>query len=208
MKERPVVVFFAGFLIAAVLGLGGVYVWRQTHSGPRPTGDDDPIVVAGGSFEIGSLRGFDPALGIDHRRANHIDTTRVLNRVEVLYNKPASAGDDGGPAYAEIIPDSQHPVKIAFAYCPNKCANATPDDTITFTADSDHKNLAVSNGDQNHPIGNIPAKSKRFRHGQNWQVNGISVTVGTSPKTDYLCDNGKCQVVLHYNCAGGPNACP
>src|ERR1035437_4390416 len=138
-----------GFLIA--VALGGIYVLVV---GPgKPVGDDDPIVVAGGSFEIGSLKGFNKDPGGDPNKAIHTEPARYLNRVEVLYNKPAIAGgDEGGPAYAKIVPDSQKSVTIDIDYCPNKCVG-TANDVITFNANLSDQNLGVANSDKNLPIG-------------------------------------------------------
>ena len=198
--------FVAGFVVAALLA--GIYVWRKSPMKPFSGGDDEPIVVAGGSLEIGSRNGFDPDAGGDLNKAHHTQKHRSVNRVEVLYNNPDKPGQDGGPAYTEIIPSQPQLVMIDITYCKNKCAS-TPDDTVTFNTDGNSQNLGVSNSDKNRPIGKINPGSKKVKHVEaNWQVNQISVTVGSSPKTDYPCDNGKCQVVLHYYCPTlGPTDC-
>src|ERR1017187_6210775 len=194
---KVVGVFVAGLLTVAALY--GIYVW---HRGPsRPGGDDDPIIVAGGSMHIGSLYGFDQDSTLDphghHPQANHKHKTRYLNRVEVLYNnpKPAKPADPPeGPAYADV--PVKRPVTIEIVYhCsdPSKCGTE-PDDTVVFRTDPSGQNLSVKNSSGTNPIGDeVPNGSTPLKH----QPDTRTVTKITVNSNPYLCDNGKCQVVLH-----------
>jgi|ERR1035437_5474104 hypothetical protein len=197
MMERPVVVFFAGFLIAAVLGLGGVYVWRQTHSGPRPTGDDDPIVVAGGSLKIGSRYGFELDSS-SHQKANHKHKGRTVDRIEIW-------SDDNAPRTDQFFASGR--VDVDIEYCPDLCVDSgQKHDHVTFTAPNGKK-LMVSS-DTSHPIGDeanlnpilIDHQPNQPNQGRVKQIV-VSGKLDHTPLPFYPCAaNGKCHVVLHYGC--------
>jgi hypothetical protein len=187
MLDKRVVGFFvAGLLTAAAAYAIYAHVWDRS-------GDDDPIVVAGGSLEIGSRYGFDPDPG-SHNNANHSYKSSVLNHITVLYNAA------GVPAYDDFSVTGQVQVDIAYK-CKGTCAG-TPDDTVTFHTDANGKNLTISS---KYPIGPTNPGTKQLTHPKaDWTVNQITVTGHPS----YPCYSGKCQVVLRYVCGSiVPGAC-
>src|ERR1039457_1836670 len=125
MKDKRVVVFFAaGFLIAAALG--GIYFLIEDNK-PR-SGDDDRVVVAGGSFNIQSLYGFEketPLIAI------HKHKKRTVTGGDIII--------DGKP-----LPPGSWPVgriKFEIAYCASACNPDTPDDKITIWTEPDATHL-------------------------------------------------------------------
>src|ERR1017187_973560 len=85
MKDKRVVGYFvAGLLTAAALC--GIYVWIKgpVHLGPdwkTLTGDDDPIIVAGGSLDIRSKVGFAKD---SPPKAHHSDKNRTLTKILIV----------------------------------------------------------------------------------------------------------------------------
>src|SRR5664279_3619965 len=123
MKDKRVIGYFAaGFLIA--VALGGIYVLVKGPIGPM-SGDDDRVIVAGGSLRLDSRHRFirDPQ---DKQRAIHIHPWRTVAAVEVFYW-------DGKLAHADL---PGGPVKVEIDYCKGAnftCANPNiPDDVVTL----------------------------------------------------------------------------
>src|ERR1035441_5675914 len=112
MKDKRVVGYFvAGLLTAAALC--GIYVWIKgpVHFGPHwktRTGDDDPIIVAGGSLDISSRVGFAQD---NPGQAHHKEPGRKLTGIVVIYN--------GGNDVANL--SVKGPTTVAFAYCYTTC---------------------------------------------------------------------------------------
>src|ERR1035437_1645552 len=104
MKDKRVIGFFVGLLVAAALG--GIYVLVKGPIGPM-SGDDDRVVVAGGSLKILSFYGFETDSAGNRWRANHIHQNRIVNRLEIEYN-------DQGPLREQF--DVKGPVMVDIEY--------------------------------------------------------------------------------------------
>ena len=198
MKDKRVVVFFAaGFLIAAALG--GIYFLIEDI---KPmSGDDDRVVVAGGSLKISSVYGFDLEPN-DHQTANHRHKGRTVNRLEIW-------SDDNAARTDQFSVSGQ--VDVEFEYCPDDCSDSSKThDHVKITAPSGKK-LKVSNSDTIHPIGDEanlnpllidhqPNQPGPPKQGTVTQIK-ISGKLDHTPQPSYACAaNGKCHVVLHYWC--------
>ena len=192
MKDKRVVgIFGAGFLIAAALG--GIYFWvEDIHP---MSGDDDRVVVAGGSLKIGSVYGFDPDLS-DPQKANHKHKGRTVNRLEIWTDDNAARTD-------QFYVSGQ--VDVDIEYCPDAaCLASSKNDHVTLTAPGGKK-LKVSNTDTIHPIGdeaklNPLLIDHRPSQGRVKQIV-ISGKLDHTPQPSYACAaSGKCHVVLHYWC--------
>jgi hypothetical protein len=203
-KENPVIGYLAGFLIAAALG--GAYILLVGPIGPsRPTGDDDPIVVAGGSLKIGSRFGFDPDLS-DHQKATHKDKNRTVRRLEIEC-------DASGQRCDEFYVSGK--VNVDIEYCPDDCKDTTKKpDIVTFNSPNGKK-LTVSNSDTSHPIGDeAKLNSNLIDHQPNQPNQGrvkqiiVSGDLDHTPDPSYPCKGGLCKVTLHYWCGSNVvNAC-
>jgi hypothetical protein len=210
MKDKRVVVSFAAGVVVAA-ALGGIYFWFQdvrptaSHLAEviRPTaGDDDRVVVAGGSLKISSDYGFDMDNPNDHQTANHRDKGRTVNRLEIWSDNNAARTD-------QFFPSGQ--VDVDFEYCPDDCSDGSKKhDHVTITAPGGKK-LKVSNSDGVHPIGDEahlnpllidhqPNQPGPPKQGTVTQIK-ISGKLGHTPQPSYACAaNGKCHVVVHYWC--------
>src|ERR1035437_191572 len=193
MKDKRVIGYFAAGLLTAA-ALYGIYV--LVH--PMTVGDDEPIVVAGGSLDIGSINGWekDPK---DSYVANAKHRNRKVTGGVIMYN-------DGVP---RSQPLSGGPIKFEIAYCPaphpgDKCADPNkPDDKITISTYPDTTHLSVSNTNKYHKMGDEAdaanaAKSTTISHQPDWKVNRIRDVVHNNK--DYPCVTGPCSVVLIYHC--------
>ena len=180
MKDKRVVGYFvAGLLTAAALC--GIYVWIKgpVHFGPHwktLTGDDDPIIVAGGSLDIRSKVGF---ARDSSKPAHHLDNNRRMIGVLIVHK--------GGLDYQAVT----EPTTVDFAYCQNACGSS--DDTITFTANPGE--LLVSNA--RGTIGDEAGGNSHFSHQPpNWTLNQI--TVASKP---YFCGKkgDPCLAIMVYH---------
>jgi hypothetical protein len=196
--------FVAGFVVAALLA--GVYILRKGPIQPFAGGDDEPIVVAGGSFEVGSHNGFakDPQ---DPKKADHQDKGRNVTRIDVLYNDATT-----GPGYQEFLVDKGGDIRVDIDYVPKDTPK--PHDTVTFTTQNGGKELGITNCSGCPPIGGeVNSASTTIVHQPpDGTVGQITVSGKFNPAPapanagPFSCVNGKCQVVLHYWCkSGGPH---
>ena len=210
MKDKRVVVSFAAGVVVAA-ALGGIYFWFQdvrptaSHLAEviRPTaGDDDRVVVAGGSLKISSDYGFDMDNPNDHQTANHRDKGRTVNRLEIWSDNNAARTD-------QFFPSGQ--VDVDFEYCPDDCSDGSKThDHVTITAPKGKK-LKVSNSEGVHPIGDEahlnpllidhqPNQPGPPKQGTVTQIK-ISGKLDHTPQPSYACAaDGKCHVALHYWC--------
>jgi hypothetical protein len=178
--------FAAGLLTMAALG-GTFVLVKDIH---RTSGDDDRVIVAGGSLTIGSQYGWVKDTSFV---ANHKHKRRTVTGGVILYN-------DGGPRYQNW---SGGPIEFEIAYCNGTCSNVNiPDDKVTIKTDADAKHLRVFNTNQDHKLGDeadaaAAAGSTSFDHQPDWKVNRIRDVVN---HIDYKCDNGKCSVFPLYHC--------
>jgi hypothetical protein len=171
-------------------------------------GDDDPIVVAGGSLTIRSKYGFEMDNG-NHQKARHKHKSRTLQRLEIWTDSTAPQPTDEFYARGNVTVD--------FEYCPDDCSNnALPHDHVVFETPNG-KNLKVSS-DKSHPIGDEanlnpvwidhqPNQPGPPKQGTVKQVI-LSGDLDHTPTNPYVCVQGRCQVELHYWCGNGPTACP
>ena len=188
MKDKRVVVFFAaGFLIAAALG--GIYFLIEDI---KPmSGDDDRVVVAGGSLVIGSQFGWkqDPQ---DPFVANHKHQKRKVTGGVIIFN-------DGQPHYHSWTGGR---IEFEIAYCNGICADVNnPDDKVTIKTDPDATHLRVFNTNRYHKLGDEAQAAPdptTINHQPDWRVNRIRDVVNNNK--DYKCDNGKCSVLPLYHC--------
>jgi hypothetical protein len=197
MKDKRVIGYFAAGLLTAA-ALYGIYILVHPMAG----GDDEPIVVAGGSFEIGSRYGF---VNVDAHHASHKHKGRGVTRIDILYNDKTK-----GPGYKEFDA-KQGDMTVGIEYVPKD--SSKPHDTVTFSTDKGGNSLAISNAPKCPGIGDeVDANSTTIVHQPDGTVGQITVSGSkldpTPDPKGYPCDNGKCQVVVHYFCAGGPTACP
>ena len=171
--------FAAGLLTAAALY--GIYALvSAVFHNKAASGDDDPIIVAGGSLDISSRVGFAKD---DKGKAHHLDKGRKLTGVVVIYN----GGNDVANVGAGKKP------AVAFAYCYAKCPPSGADDTITFKADP--SNLSVANSLKT--IGDEADGKQQFTH----QPTTGTLSKITVNNTDYPCGpkGTICMAVMVYN---------
>jgi hypothetical protein len=186
--------FVAGFVVAALLA--GVYILRKGPIQPFAGGDDEPIVVAGGSLDLASLNGWKketpPPAGYPYT-AIQKHTKRQLTIGLIVYN-------NGAPV-VQPLPAGQ--MKLEIAYCNGVCSDLNnPDDKVTVWTDANGNKLRVSNTNSQHQIGDeadaaTASGSTTISHQPDWKVNRIRDVVHSA---DYPCANFKCQIVLVYHC--------
>ena len=196
MKDmRTIGSFVLGFVVAT--SLAGTYAWRK---GLFRANDDEPIVVAGGTFEIGSLNGFKR---IDAHHLSHKLPKSTVKRIDLLYYDNAK-----GPSYQKFVASGD--ITVVIEYKHGQCNPPSTGDTVTFATHNLGQELGVSN-DLNCPgVGDAPSVPTNISHqptsGKMGKIT-VSGTVVPAPNpAGYPCGNNKCQVVLHYcKNAGSPD---
>lgn len=208
--DKRLVVFAAGFLLAAVGALAIYYSFKggaQKAVVVAATGDDDPIVVAGGSLEFGSRRGFKQ--DTYNYQAIHVDSKkRKLNQLEIMYeNPPASVGMPTNPAYASMSVTGDVTISITY----HDPTSVSPDDTVTlaFSTASGQQSLEIASA-QHYSIAPLPNTTylTLFHPMTAWKVTNIAISPPGSVTPDpgsqaspYPCSQGHCQIVPHYHCS-------
>ena len=179
--------FVLGFVVAT--SLAGTYAWRK---GLFRANDDEPIVVAGGTFEIGSLNGFKR---IDAHHLSHKLPKSTVKRIDLLYNDQAN-----GPSYQKFLVTGD--IKVDIEYKHDQCTPPSTVDKVTFGTINGGHGLGVSN-DLNCPgVGDDPSVPTNISHqpttGKMGKITVSGNGVPAADAHDYPCENNKCQVVLHY----------
>ena len=198
---------FLGGLVLAALGFGAYLLFVDIRSG-----DDDPIVVAGGSLRIGARKGFEQNAK-STRQADHKHKKRVLEHIQVLYNP----GPMGGPALADLVFGKA--VTVVIDYCnPNNVDCLTsPDDVVTFATDASGQNLNVISSTGLGPGAEIDGNGQITHLPANFLIKQFVITGVTATDTPSLCErsictfpcsDGKCSATLFYHCnLSGADAC-
>ena|ERR1035437_1805121 len=191
MKDKRVIGYFAAGLLTAA-ALYGIYVLVHPMTG----GDDEPIVVAGGSLDIGSINGWkkDPQDSTGYT-ALHKHTKRKVS-VGLI-------GADGAPV-SPVLPAG--PTHLEIAYCKDlNCDPDKPDDKITVKTKSDGTRLTLSSSitNKDNKIGDEAdaadaSGSTTISHQPHeWHVTRIRDIIHGK---DYTVHTGICQIVLIYHC--------
>ena len=188
--KRSIGIFAAGLLTAAALY--GIYVWFHPMTG----GDDEPIVVAGGSLDLESLNGWkkDPQDPSGYT-AIHNHTKRRVTIGSIGYN-------NGAPV-TKPLPAGR--TKLELAYCSGPCDPNIPDDKVTVWTEASGNKLRVTNTNQNHKMGDeadaaAAAGSTTISHlPLDWHVVRIRDVVQV-PNVDYVPADPRCHIVLIYHC--------
>jgi hypothetical protein len=157
------------------------------------SGDDDPIIVSGGSLDITSTVGFQQYDNVPYQ-ANHLHTRRKLVSVDVRYGAGAAQFDT---IYANSI---NGPIDITVNYCQDMpCTNTSPQEQVIFRVNGGHNNLFISNQGGPSGIGTEADGGKRNIHHMpdTWHVIRIDVA---PISRSYQCVGGICGMVLHYYC--------
>ena len=193
--------FVAGFVVAALLA--GIYVWRKGPIKPFAGGDDEPIVVAGGSLDFASLNGWkkdtnDP----NGYTAIHKHPKRTVTIGLIVYN------NNGAPVVQQL-PAGHMELEIAYCNGTGACNLNNPDDKVIIRTDSDGSHLRVINNNSQHKIGEEADDadahhSTTISHQPDFKIHQIRDVVN-NPNQPYHCDNFKCQIVLVHYCNNSGN---
>jgi hypothetical protein len=195
-RKRSVVSIFwyalgGGLVMAAVLLVAATrFVAPQTiYKMISGVGDDEPIIVAGGSMHIRPMRG---AIRIDPRNADNLqlnETGGYVSAVEVLWF------DDRGPGNTTFRFTGE-PVKIDLEYCDPQQPHCKPPVSIEFTGKKDSLRIRPRGNTQPLHDGQVSYAPETNK------LRSVTVVRNGGP---YLCTKGECSVVVHY-CRSG--VCP
>ncbi|HXS95504.1 MAG TPA: hypothetical protein VN736_12955 [Candidatus Limnocylindrales bacterium] len=153
------------------------------------SGDDDPIIVSGGSLTIQSRFGLKEHGGNAYW-ADHAHTKRKLREVDISYGTTSQMTD------SQTV--SSGPYTVALTYCPDStCASS---ETVTFAVDNHRQNLNVQNAGGSSGVGaEANSNGKYINHvPTTWHVYKIRAGAKTYP-----CDSSsayQCQAILYYHC--------
>jgi hypothetical protein len=171
----------AGLLAGTALSLAMAGCAPATHQLQAVGGEDEPIVVAGGSMHIRAAKGrFDLNTGkaVYQHKAGHVTA------IDVLYY------DQAGPAFDRRQIDGAK-TTVSLNYCDpgGSCAPATVETEadghgLTF---SPAGNDPMSDG--NHQISHAP---------EDGHIDSLTVDQKTYGCQDSRGQKGRCTVVIHY----------
>lgn len=174
---------------SALLAAGMVYFLR-----PKPlAGDDDPIIVSGGSMRIVTKSA--NKLQRDGNELKHVDgSTRYVSSIDVFYH------DNTGFGFVSLTAGNGQQVNIDMPYCPQSDCRG-PRDTVTFYTDgSSYAKFKNSpSGVGASPIGGEASTSNAVDHAPDWHIQGFSIAIGGGLAQPYSCVDGKCFVIIHYS---------
>ena len=178
------VTLVTGFMMATgVLTLGEI---------PKGGGDDDTIIVAGGSMHVKTAVGFDYLAA---KQASHHHKNRIVR--SILY------GPKDGPYRVATIPLGAFDINLKYCADP-KCGQS---ETVTLSVGFFHKNLTIHN-DGTYGVGD-EAKAAADAGYKNWdhKPDGYLASIAIKGNDTYDCgpDKGLCVVSVSYHCAQLPN---
>jgi len=157
-------------------------------------GDDDPIIVSGGSMNIRSKYGFQEHDG-DVYTADHVHRHRVLQSIDIWYG-PGSLQYD--PIDAGTINGK---FSVAFTYCPDRSCIAH--DTVSVNVDDQHYGLNIANPGGTYGIGqeagSSPGKKSISHQPTDWHLYQIAIP---ALNKTYPCDPllPFCSAHFKYHC--------
>jgi hypothetical protein len=177
-----------------VVGVGLLAVGYRLGKIGSGIGDDQPIVVTGGSFFIDTNKGH--GFSNNNGTLAHVDTnSRTLKSVD-LY----SVGDT-----EDSVAFANGAISIQIGYCAaaSSCPAGTADDIVTFQTNPARRNLQIATNPsqifgwaQNYSM--EWERTPRPGYLMKWvAINGTPAS-GSLPPTRLCPADGTCRIWLHY----------
>jgi len=198
--------------VAATVGIAAVVSAAIVYGVPLvqkilqdKSGDDEPIIMSGGSMYIGNHPGGILAnyqINADHgaHRLVHSDQSLYVKRVDVT---DTNDNTTFYPASGQLT--AADTVKIDLTYCKlvpsggNLDCDQTSTETVTFQTVTGSQGLVITStaadmDRSTHLLPNLWAHRRRHR-----KIKNITTTIGTGqPDTKSCLPDGECSIVIHY----------